>query len=88
MDSKNNSRTLEDEFISDQDGVIDSEIESDEAPPAYNSLSPEDLPLSPSYSIDKRQSIFLEGMGEKQASPRKEYTNIRLGAHRYRPFQH
>jgi hypothetical protein len=62
MDSKNDSRTFEDELFSDQDDGVEDEITSDEAPPAYSSLSAEDLPLSPTYSNEKHQSIFLEGI--------------------------
>ncbi|KUL82531.1 hypothetical protein ZTR_09178 [Talaromyces verruculosus] len=60
MDSKNVSRTSEDDLFSDQDNVLDGEIEPDEAPPAYDAVSTEDLRLSPTYSDEKRQSIFLE----------------------------
>lgn len=61
MDSKNDSRMFEDELFSDQDDVVHDEISSDEAPPAYSSLSAEVLPLSLTYSNEKYQSIFLGG---------------------------
>lgn len=69
MDSKNPSRTFEDDLFSDQDDVVDDEITTDDAPPAYSSLSTEDLPLSPTYSNEKLQSNLLEGIEERQEFP-------------------
>jgi hypothetical protein len=69
MDLKKPSRTFEDDLFSDQDNELDDESTTDEAPPAYSSLSTEDLPLSPTCSNEKHQSILLEGIEERQAFP-------------------
>lgn len=72
MDSKNDSRTFEDDLFCDHDDIVDDETTSNEAPPAYSSLSTEDLPLSPTYSNEKHQSFLLEGIVDRKAVAPKE----------------
>jgi hypothetical protein len=72
MDYKNDSRTFEDDLFCDHDDIVDDEIASNEAPPAYSSLSTEDLPLSPTYSDEKHESFLLEGTEDRKAVAPKE----------------